>query len=242
MTTRLAERLVTMSAFLTNEDACGARADVDTLERAGIVSVEQLIAAIEDATREPSLRAVGCHVLGVLREYSGADALSRLFEEDGDAGTVWEAAKALARLDEKRVAITLVRVLERGGAAQQAAAAWTLGWLGVPATIPALRASALNPQANTDVRAHAIEALGVMHAVGVRQVHETVADLIGLLASESPDLRYWAAYSLGQIGDAASIPALERVASNDDGVLDNGCSVRQEARDALDAIRGTRRE
>jgi HEAT repeat protein len=67
---------------------------------------------------------------------------------------------------------------------------------------------------------------------------DAVQDLIAALSDKSPELRYWAAYSLGQIGDPESIPALERTASGDVGTLPDGRSVRQEAFDALDAIRG----
>jgi HEAT repeat protein len=109
-----------------------------------------------------------------------------------------------------------------------------LGWLEVPSTIPALRAAAVDAQLDIEVRGHATEALGVM------QARDAVPDLIALLSHESPELRYWAAYSLGEIGDPASIPELERVAAKDAGFCFRHGSVKQEALEALAAIRQPR--
>jgi HEAT repeat protein len=73
------------------------------------------------------------------------------------------------------------------------------------------------------------------------QVRDVVSDLIALLADPSPEVRYWAAFALGQIGAPASIPALERMASSDVAVLSADRSpqpsLKQEALDALESIR-----
>ena len=132
--------------------------------------------------------------------------MERALENGEDEGLVWEAAKALVRLRAEHATPTLMRLLARSSPSKQAAAAWVLGWLGAPAAISSLRAAAMNPDLAVNVRAHATEALGVM------QAHEAVPDLITTLSSESAELRYWAAYSLGQLGDPVSIPELERVA------------------------------
>jgi HEAT repeat protein len=228
----LAERLVKAGAQLTDEDASGARRDLETVQRAGITSLAQLVDAVGDANRERSVRLVACSLLALLHESSAATALARALEEEGDDdGLVWEAAKALARLRAENAAPALLRVLKQGNPTKQTAAAWVLGWLGVSDTIPSLLATALNPHLQVEVRGHATEALGVM------QASEAVPDLITLLSDASPELRYWAAYSLGQIGDPVSIPELERVAAADIGELPHDRSVKQEALDALEAIR-----
>jgi HEAT repeat protein len=129
----------------------------------------------------------------------------------------------------------IIELLTLGSSSKQTAAAWLLGWLGVASAIPPLRAASANRALPIEVRAHATEALGVMRA------REAVRDLIDLLSDESAEVRYWAAYALGQIGDSESVPALERIAADDTGVLPHGRSVRQEALDALDSIRGKER-
>src|SRR5213078_2595698 len=120
-------------------------------------------------------------------EGSATTALERALENGEDEGLVWEAAKALVRLRAEHATPTLMRLLARSSPSKQAAAA-------------------MNPDLAVNVRAHATEALGVM------QAHEAVPDLITTLSSESAELRYWAAYSLSQLGDPVSIPELERVA------------------------------
>jgi HEAT repeat protein len=227
----LADRLAKAAARLTDEEVRAARAQLETLQQAGILSFEQLIEAVSDASIELSLRLVGCRLLGSLRDPSAATALAKALAEAKDEGLVWGAANALAALRTENATASLLRVLEEGGPVKQAAAAWVLGWQGVPAAIPSLRAAAMDPHLTVDVRAHATEALGVLRA------REAVPELITTLSNESPELRYWAAYSLGQIGDPAAIPALERVAALDVAVLPHDRSVMQEALEALEAIR-----
>jgi len=226
----LAEQLVKAGARLTREDASGARRDLDTVQKAGITSVGELIEAVGDANRELPVRLIGCSLLALLHENSATAALEHALEEGDDDGLVWEAAKALMQLHAENAAPTLLRVLKQGNPTKQSAAAWLLGWLGVSNTVPSLRAAALNPHLEVDVRGHATESLGVM------QAREAVPDLITLLSDESPELRYWAAYALGQIGDPVSIPALEQMATADVAVLPHGRSLKQEALDALAAI------
>jgi HEAT repeat protein len=227
----LTERLVNARAHLTREDAIGAQLDLETVQKAGITSVAQLIEAVGDANRELPIRLNACSLLAWLHESSATTALEHALEEGADEGLVWEAAKALVQLHAENAAPTLLRVLNRGNSTKQSAAAWVLGWLGLSNTVPSLRATALNPHLEVTVRGHATEALGVM------QAREAVPDLITLLSDSSPELRYWAAYALGQIGDSVSIPALERMASTDVAVLPHDRSLKQEALDALAAIR-----
>lgn len=231
----LTDRILKATAHMTSEDADAVRGDLETVHGAGITSIEQLVEAVGDPSRESSLRAIACVLLATLKEKSATAALAHALEEGPD-GLEWEAAKALMRLRAESAAPTLVRVLEQGTPSKQSAAAYALGWLQVPSTIPALRAAAVDAHLDVEVRGHATEALGVM------QAREAVPDLVALLSDESPELRYWAAYSLGQIGDPASIPELERVAANDAGVLFRHGSVKQEALEALATIRASDRD
>jgi HEAT repeat protein len=162
--------------------------------------------------------------------------LERAFVETQDSGFAWEMAKALERLQAKRAAPVLVQALKDIDDSKRSAAAWVLGSLQVPDTIGPLWAAAMDQASEASVRGHAIEALGRL------QAQEAVPDLMALLNDPSAELRYWAAYALGQIGDPTSIPALERMASVDDAVLRTGFSLREEALDALENIRGTDHE
>jgi HEAT repeat protein len=229
----LRDRIGKAVSRMPAEDAAAIRRDLETVGQAGINSVEQLVEAIGDRNREHAIRLLACSLVAHLKERSAATALARALAAEDDAGLAFEAAKALIQIRAKNTAPPLVRVLEDRNSSpdQKSAAAYTLGWLGVPNTVPALRAAAMNLDLDAGVRGHAVEALGVM------QARDAVSDLISLLSDASPEVRYWTAYALGQIGDPESIPALERMASSDVAVLSWDRSLKQEALDARESIR-----
>lgn len=226
----LAEHLDAARNRLTDEETRVARDDLKNLQNAGIESVEQLLETVINTRAEAPDRGSAYRVVGLLRIPGGGAALANALE-NADDGFEWAAANALVQIRAQDAAPVLLRVLKHGDPVRQAAAAWALGWLRVPTTVPLLRATAMSSDVEVDVRGHAIEALGVM------QAQEVVPDLVTILSNAPPELRYWAAYSLGQIGDPASIPALELAASREATVLSGGKSIRQEALNALVAIR-----
>jgi HEAT repeat protein len=226
----LADRVEKVAASLTREDAIAIRNDLHIVQTAKIASLSELVAALSDSSADLDLRLTACDLLGRLTERSASAVLAQVFESTEDQRLVWETVKALVRTEAKEAAPVLERALIDGDRMKQSAAAWALGGLGLSRSVQTLRTVATNPEADPDVRAHAVEALGMMEAV------QAVPDLIALLSDASAEIRYWAAYSLGEIGDPVSIPALERIASTDSGSLSHGRSVREEARDALAAI------
>lgn len=226
----LAERLESVSNALRDEEKEVAHAYVQSFQQAGISSTVQLVEVATDASTETAVRDMACRLLAWLDVQSAVPALAQSLET-GDDRFAWAAANALVRLRANDTAETILRVLEQGSPTKQAAAAWVLGWLGLESAIPSLRVAVVDESLTIDVRAHATEALGIM------QAHQAVPDLVTILSSESAELRYWAAYALGQIGDPTSIPELERLASSDIAVLSDGRSVREEALEALDEIR-----
>jgi HEAT repeat protein len=227
----LVERVEAAGSRGAGSDASGYWKDLEAVQAAGISTVSELITALNDATQDSEVRLSACTLLAWLNERDATAALEQAFVEAQDDGLIWEAAKALEHLRAKRAAPALIRMLKHGNSTKQAAAAWLLGLLGLRETIRPVWTAAMDPALNVLVRGHAIEALGLL------QAKEAVQDLTSLLADRSPDLRYWAAYALGQIGDPSSVPALQRMANVDDAVLPGGFSLRQEALDALDNIR-----
>lgn len=160
--------------------------------------------------------------------------LERAFASSLDR-VLTEVAKALARLDAKTAAPTLIAVLEQNEPSRQWVAAWGLGLLRAREAAPALRRAALGPSVDLRVRQHAIEALGYVDD------GRAVPDLAGLLLHLAPEIRYWTAFALGQIGDERPIAALQRLADEDAAVTGGGLSVRHAALDAIETIRARAR-
>jgi HEAT repeat protein len=186
-------------------------------------------------SREDDLRLVACQMAARARDKAAGPSLVETLETATDEGLVWEAARALAALHVTGAQLRLVRLLRSHDLERRKAAAWTLGWLGGATSAKALCSVAADVADDADVRAHAAEALGVIKAKSSTSV------LISLLSDEVAEVRYWAAYALGQIGDPAAISVLERVGRSDRALTRHG-SVGGEAIDALAQIRMGRRD
>jgi HEAT repeat protein len=63
------------------------------------------------------------------------------------------------------------------------------------------------------VRGHAAEALALL------QNKEAVPALIRCLEDKAPEVRFWCAYALGELGDRRALHALEQLAATDDTTL-----------------------
>jgi len=86
---------------------------------------------------------------------------------------------------------------------------------------------------NEDPRVRGLAAEALTEA-GERRA---VPSLIAVLGDPSVEVRFWAAFALGQLGDPAALRALERLAETDDAELPGWRSVKDEAADAIERIR-----
>lgn len=109
--------------------------------------------------------------------------------------------KSVAEADE----VELVKLLNEGELAEQFYAALALGETGGAAAAGALRRAAADEKAHWLVRKNALRSLGN------RKDSEAVDILLPLLKTKRPDLRYFAAEALGQIGEPAVQPLLEQL-------------------------------
>src|SRR5260221_8281612 len=117
----LVRRLDTVEAHLTDDEASVARTYVDNVQTAGILSLELLVNAVGDPNTELAIRLIGCRLLAWLGDRGASTGLERALENAEDEGLLWEAARALARLHAEQAIPTLLRVLDRGSPARQAA-------------------------------------------------------------------------------------------------------------------------
>jgi HEAT repeat protein len=115
-------------------------------------------------------------------------------------------------------------------------AAWALGFHSSgERAVGTLLAVLRDPAEDTDVRCHAAEALG--HIAPTRDRPEVLAALLHALGDRSPEVRFWAAFALGNLGDERAIPALQRLADRDSSSVPGWWSIRREALESIEQIR-----
>jgi HEAT repeat protein len=200
--------------------------DIEELRAAGVDSFGALVATLQDPTVAMVMRLSACWLLGRLGDKRALVPLLAASE----AELVWEAAKALAVINDKRAVVPLISsLLEGKDIEQQAAAAYALGLLGDKLSVEPLLETLGNRNVHPKVRGHAAEALahsGDDHAVD---------SLITALGDPSAEVRFWASFALGQLGNKKALPDLERLLS-EVAILPRWGKVSDAAREAIKNI------
>jgi HEAT repeat protein len=204
---------------------------VDGLVQAGVASDGALLDLVRDRRVADGLRADGCWLLGRLAIRGGTEVLVELLG-DASVDVRAEAAASLGLLGtpDGPVADALVEAVVHDAATPvRAAAIHALGILGGSSAAPTLLALVEDQSADAELRADAAEACAHMTDIGIVDV------LLDALDDASPLVRYSAAYSLGQQGDANAIARLEELAAHDEAVTPWG-TVASSAAQALEAL------
>jgi HEAT repeat protein len=223
-----------LRAVIDNIAAAGrpqTQALVDGLVQAGATSDEALLDLVRDDRVADELRANGCWLLGRLASRGGTEVLVELLG-DASVDVRAEAAGSLGLLGtaDSPIADALVEAVVHDPATPvRAAAIHALGILGGASAAPTLLALVEDHHADPELRADAAEACA--HMTDSRIVDA----LLDALDDPSPLVRYAAAYSLGQQGDAKAVARLEEVAARDEAVTPWG-TVASSAAQALEAL------
>jgi HEAT repeat protein len=142
------------------------------------------------------------------------------------------AARALGALDSPRAVPDLIAVLQTDASPDtRTDAAYALGLLGDPRTVDPLLAKLADTGEDPRLRGFAAEALA---GPGERRA---VPALIAALGDPSAEVRFWAASTLGQLGDPAAHSALQQLARTDEATLPGWRPVSDEAAAAIERIR-----
>jgi HEAT repeat protein len=209
------------------------QSQVLTMIERGVRSWEQLLTFACDRTAPTELRETACWLLERLQGKRAAPTLLALFRDPNeDPGVRCYAATALAFLGSRRVVPGLTTVLqgkEDGEIRRQAA--YALGFIGDSRSYQPLVSALTDPLEHLGVRCDAAEALGHMNET------RAVPALLAMLRDPHPEVRFWAAFGLGQTAGPEVIPELERLAETDHTVVERWWSVSKEARDAMESIR-----
>ena len=148
-----------------------------------------------------------------------------------------EAAKVLPDMDRPRIVPALIEIVR--ASPDTSARKWAAHALGYTFDIrakPALLETVRNTAEDLDVRCHAVEALGCMLQThrGQGDVREALRDL---LQEDNAELRFWAAYALGNVGISEDLPALQVLADSDHRLVEGWWPVSREAAEGIEHIR-----
>ncbi len=187
---------------------------VVTLGRIGNIelSLNPLIQSLGDKDKAVQEKAVVA--LGKLGSKYATEALINVLH---DAPVIVQraAAESLGELGDKRAILPLIEALQHDDSLVRSIAANSLGKLGDKNAINPLRDLLKDPHDWT--RGKAAEALGMLRAA-------VTSDLITLLQQGDHWSPYFAAWSLGEIGDKSAIEALLKAAETTDVFLKRNCT------------------
>jgi len=209
------------------------RKDFDGLRARGATSWDGLVAVLRDVSAGED-RAKACWLLSRLGDARALPELLRALR-DPDSRLRVEAAFSLGTLGNRRAVRALIGTLKDDLDANiRMAAAHSLGELDDKRSSDALLEKLGDSNEDPRVRGQAAEALG--------RTARAIPDLIRALEDSSVEVRYWAAFALGELGDSAALPALERLAQSDDAIRPGSGSIKEEALAAIEGIRRSRRK
>jgi HEAT repeat protein len=230
MPTEFERSLEKIAAEVAVEGREATAEDIAHLRQLGVGSVQDLIRVLEHGTGEDRERA--CWVLGRLEDPRLGEHLVRALA-DPDSRLRVEAARSLGTLAAPDTVPDLVRALSADVQPDvRSAVAAALGLIGDERGVDPLLAKLADAREQPAVRGAAAEAL-----TGPRSPR-AVDPLIAALSDPEPEVRYWAAFALGELGDDRAIPGLERLAQSDTAVLEGWGRISDEAFAAIGVIRG----
>ncbi len=148
----------------------------------------------------------------------------------------FEAAKIVWKDTDVRLERPLIRTLKKGlRPFNRSAAAHAMGAiLHRPRIIAALEQSVNNKSENPRVRGEAAEALHLNHR---KRSHDL---LLKNLTDPSKEVRFWCAYTLGQMAERRAIPALEMLSASDNRIIRGFHSVAKEAAETIKTIKASK--
>jgi HEAT repeat protein len=206
------------------------RQDLSNLLNGGVASWQDLVAVLRDRSAGEN-RARACWLLGRMRDARALDHLASALG-DPDQRLRAEAARSLGALGSPRAVPDLVAALQEDADPEtRIGAAYSLGLLGDHRAVDPLLAKLADGDEDPRVRGVVAESLAEL------QERRAVPALIAALGDPSVEVRFWASFALGELGDPAALSALERLAQTDDATLPGWRSVKEEAAAAIESIR-----
>lgn len=210
-----------------------ARMNVEWLETRMNLTVNGLEQMISDPAVEAKARSVATWAAGMLRERSLIPTLEEVARSEPPEQVFWEVAKALCAMNHGG---KLFRELLSSSSdpSTRRAAVFALGCLKERSALESLCDIVADPGESPSLRGQAVEALGYLAD------ENSLPYLIEAAHDSSDEVRFWAAFALGQIGGSEAETVLEEMARTDHASVEGWGEVSSEATEALNASRSHR--
>lgn len=210
------------------------QSEIDSVLQAGANSYDDWLAILEDPDATIDIRRTVCWTLARLGDERALPALLAVLK-DPNPPLRAEAGLALGTLNiQQAVQPLIVALQEDEDVKVRTAAAYGLGLLGDNHAVEPLVNKLADQNEDPQVRGQAAEALS-----DIRD-NRAVTPLIAALRDTSVEVRFWAVFALGQLGDRQALPELERLAATDEAILSGWGALNKEAADAIESIQAQR--
>lgn len=222
---KILRRLDQALARLPEHQREGAIENLKVLERLGAIEPGFLIQLLKDNSAPLRVRSLAAWLAGFIQEDSMVESLEEVLQPGVPTELAWEAAKALCSLESGHTAFR--KLLRRNERDLLKIAIFSSGCLRDRKSVADLCRILKTDSASAEIRGHAAEALGYI------KDHSSFEALCAAAMEPAVEVRYWAVFALGQLGDIRAKPLLKQLAANDEGRLENGATVAEEATTAL---------
>lgn len=236
MALRFEERLQRIVEKIAPEFRLQTQQDVASVFQAGGRSYDSLFKMIQDPASSVDRRCTACWIAGRLGDLRAVKAL--LAALGAEQPTVRaQAAIALGELQSKESIPFLLTCMLNDTDTEVRTSATYAFWffddrtrLAQEQVTQTLISVLSNEHEHPKVRAQAAEVLGS------RGERRALLPLLTALDDASVEVRFWAVFALGQLGDPYALAALEGVAATDQAILPRWGPISKEAREAIQHI------
>lgn len=207
-----------------------ARKDLEWLEARTELTAASLVRLISDSAAEPKARAIGAWIIGLLGERKLIPVLEEVARSGPPNEVLWEIVKALCELNHGG-AIFRELLSASSDSPTRLAAVYALGRLRERTALDDLCRIVGDLEEPPALRGQATEALGYLAD------SRSLPSLLHAARDQAPEVRFWAAFALGQIGGSAAEAILEEMTRNDHAYVEGWWEISKEAATALKSIR-----
>lgn len=204
--------------------------DIELITKFGVNSYDELL-AILSKNEDTNISVVACWIISRLGDEKAIPILiSALKYEDFQLRSA--SARALGELNVKESVENLIStlIIEKDNEVSEAIV-YALGLLGDKSAFDVLVSILKNRSREPKIRGLVAEALADL------KDRRAVVPLIEVLNDVSVEVRFWAIFSLGELGDEQALPELQKLVSTDTGVLSDWGSIKEEAFAAIHRIK-----